>query len=169
MTTVRHQISLPSPFGILTLTSDGHSITALDWGAVQGVALTSSLPLLNQAVDQLNAYFSGSLTQFELPLAASGSAFQRRIWNGLCQIPYGVTWTYGQLARHCDTAARAVGGACGANPIPIIIPCHRILAATGPGGYSGLGGLATKNWLLRLEGVPASDLFARHLPDAAVI
>ena len=105
----------------------------------------STAPVLAEAVRQLEAYFSGDLTTFDLPLAPAGSAFQQRVWSAMCQIPHGDTWTYGELA------IRAVGGACGANPIPIIVPCHRVVAATGGGGYSGRGGLKTKSALLDLE------------------
>ena len=109
--------------------------------------------LLAEAAAQLDAYFAGKLTRFDLPLAPSGSPFETRVWTAMQAIPYGETRVYGDLAELVGSAPRAVGRACGSNPIPIVIPCHRVLAKTGLGGYSGAGGLATKRHLLALEGV----------------
>ena len=109
-------------------------------------------PLLSEAARQLDAYFAGGRTDFDLPLAAAGTVFDRRVWAAMRAIPYGETRTYGDLAHLTDSGPRAVGRACGRNPIPIIVPCHRILARGGLGGYSGAGGLATKTRLLALEG-----------------
>jgi len=102
---------------------------------------------------QLNAYFYCGLRKFELPLAPAGTVFRQRVWEEMVKIPYGQTRNYGEMARRLDSAARAIGGACGENPIPIIIPCHRVVAS-GPhiGGYSGRGGCDTKRALLELEG-----------------
>jgi methylated-DNA-[protein]-cysteine S-methyltransferase len=88
-------------------------------------------------------------------LLPAGSVFEQRVWAAMQQIPYGKTQCYGELAAMIGSAARAVGGACGRNPIPIVIPCHRVLAKAGLGGYSGQGGLATKQTLLSLEGALA--------------
>ena len=148
-----------SPLGLLRLREAHGHITHLDWGP----ALRSELlnepelqndesPLLNRAVHQLNAYFFCQLRQFDLPLAPHGTAFQRAVWRQMQAIPYGETRTYGEIARWLRSAPRAVGGACGRNPIPIIIPCHRVVASDGLGGYSGDGGTDTKTWLLDLEG-----------------
>ncbi len=113
----------------------------------------SSAALLAEAAGQLAEYFAGRRRDFDLPLAPAGSPFQRRAWAELGRIPYGATVSYGTLARRLGSAAQAVGQACGANPLPIVIPCHRVLAAGGAlGGYSGDGGLETKCALLRLEG-----------------
>jgi methylated-DNA-[protein]-cysteine S-methyltransferase len=101
---------------------------------------------------QLDAYFAGRRRAFDLPLAPAGTGFQRRVWRALMDIPYGTTITYGELARRVGNprAARAVGAANGANAIAIIIPCHRVVAAGGIGGYGG--GLEIKRRLLTLEG-----------------
>jgi methylated-DNA-[protein]-cysteine S-methyltransferase len=108
--------------------------------------------LLEEAVRQLEAYFAGQRTRFELPLHAEGSPFRRRVWQALQSIPYGETRRYGELAEALGTAARAVGGACGANPIAIIVPCHRVVGGHGwLGGFSGGQGCATKRLLLELE------------------
>lgn len=140
-----------SPFGILTLTEEDGALVALDWG--EG-AMLQSTALLTEAGKQLEAYFSGSLRVFDLPLNPHGTAFQTKVWQALRDIPYGSTRTYGDLARDLKSAPRAVGGACGANPIPIIIPCHRVLGAgRALGGYSGDGGIETKAKLLAMEGM----------------
>ncbi len=105
---------------------------------------------------QLDAYFSRRRRRFDLPLAPRGTPFQRRVWRALTEIPYGQVISYGELARRVGNprAARAVGAANGANPIAIIIPCHRVVAANGIGGYGG--GLEIKRRLLALEGVPVA-------------
>ena len=100
----------------------------------------------------MTAYFAGDLTVFKTPVAPRGSAFQHRFYAALCAIPYGETRTYGELAKALGVSAQAIGQACGANPIAIIIPCHRVLASDGLGGYSGAGGIEAKVALLRLEG-----------------
>ncbi len=109
-------------------------------------------PLLDETQNQLCEYFQGTRTDFTLPLAPTGTMFQHTVWAAMMRIPYGGTQTYGELAKSVGTAARAVGGACGANPIPVIIPCHRVTAANGKlGGFSGGVGDATKIELLELE------------------
>ncbi|QJQ98171.1 methylated-DNA--[protein]-cysteine S-methyltransferase [Halomonas sp. PGE1] len=107
---------------------------------------------LAEARDQLLAYLEGRRHGFSLPLAPGGSDFQREVWSALLRIPWGETRTYGELARRLgrEGAARAIGTANGANPLPLLIPCHRVVAADGLGGYSG--GLALKRRLLELEG-----------------
>ena len=113
----------------------------------------SASPLLREAARQLDAYFAGMLRAFDLPLAAEGSAFDARVWNAIASIAYGETRSYGDLAWHLESAPRAIGGACGRNPIAVVVPCHRVLAANGAlGGYSSANGLATKRFLLGLEG-----------------
>lgn len=144
------RLTIDSPLGPLTLTAEGSTLTVLDWGRVNDV--TPADPLLTEAAAQVAAYFTGRLQRFDLPLQPAGTAFQRRVWDLMLTIPYGRTWTYGTMAHHLGSAARAVGGACGRNPIPIIIPCHRVVGGgNSPGGYSGQGGLATKAHLLDLE------------------
>lgn len=147
------QLTYNAPVGDLTVSEDDGAIVALDFG--RGMTQTHT-PLLDEAVKQLAAYFEGSLTRFDLPLAPHGTAFRRKVWDLMRAIPYGSTRSYADLARDLDSAPRAIGGACGANPIPVIIPCHRVLATGGRlGGYSGGEGAATKVALLRLEGALA--------------
>jgi len=141
--------SMLSPIGPLAVVSDGTAITALRWAAEEDGIQT---PVLSEALSQLAAYFDGRLTRFDLPLDVVGSEFQRRVCDAMCEIPFGETVTYGVLATRLSTPAQAIGTACGGNPIPVIIPCHRILGASGLGGYSGEGGVETKVWLLRHEG-----------------
>jgi len=147
-------VTTDSPVGPLTISEAGGAITGVRWGRDGGDAAT---PLLAAAVRQLDAYFAGRLTRFDLPLDAHGSAFDLRVWAAMRQIPYGRTASYSDLAREIGSAPRAIGGACGRNPIPIVIPCHRVLAQGGLGGYSGGAGLPTKQALLALEraGMPA--------------
>ena len=140
---------MPSPVGQLTIEEADERIVAIRWG--NGIGGNGS-PLLAEAARQLAAYFDGKLRDFDLPLAPAGSAFEGRVWQAMQQIPYSETRCYGDLAGAVGSAPRAVGRACGKNPIPIVIPCHRVLAKTGLGGYSGDGGLATKTRLLALEG-----------------
>lgn len=142
-------ISLHSPIGPLSVAEEDGAIVSLDWGWGSVQAPTK---LLERARAQLNAYFDGDPSPFDLPLAPRGTQYQRRVWAALCGVPRGEVWTYGQLARAAGGSPRSIGGAMGRNPIPIIIPCHRVVAGNGPGGYSGAGGLATKRFLLALEG-----------------
>src|SRR4051794_33228778 len=147
--------SLRSPVGKLRIVADGERIVALNWDRAER---DDASPLLREAARQLGAYFAGQLREFDLPLAPRGSVFQRNVWAAMLRIPFGATRSYGELAAELGSAARAVGGACGSNPIPVVIPCHRVLGARGAmGGYSGRGGLATKRRLLSLEGaIPAT-------------
>ena len=100
---------------------------------------------------QLAAYFDGRLKIFDLPLIPKGDAFQQSVCQAMLDIPYGETTTYGEIAAKLDTYGQPVGNACGANSIPIIIPCHRVLGAHGVGGYSGEGGIERKIELLKME------------------
>jgi methylated-DNA-[protein]-cysteine S-methyltransferase len=141
-------LCIDSPVGRLTIDEENDAIVAIRWA---GAAAGNGNPLLAEAARQLEAYFAGQLRQFDLPLAASGTNFERRVWQAMQAIPYGETCTYGDLAHMTDSGPRAIGRACGRNPIPIIVPCHRVLARGGLGGYSGGTGLPTKEWLLELE------------------
>ena len=139
-----------SPLGPLTIFEDGGAIVALEFGRAVG---TSETPLLTRAKDQLDAYFARARQDFKLPLTPRGSDFQRAVWDQMCAIPYGATTTYGDVARHLGSAARAVGGAGGANPLPLVITSPRGNGAGGRNaGDCGGGGIETKLALLRLEG-----------------
>jgi methylated-DNA-[protein]-cysteine S-methyltransferase len=141
-------LCIDSPVGQLTIDEENDVIVAIRWADDPA---GNGSPVLGEAARQLAAYFDGRLRQFDLPLAASGTEFERRVWAAMQAIPYGETRTYGYLAHATDSGPRAIGRACGRNPIPIIVPCHRVLARGGLGGYSGGAGLPTKQWLLGLE------------------
>ena len=141
-------VSLHSPFGDLSISEEDGAIVALDWG--WGSAQDETV-LLRRARAQLEAYFDGDLRAFDLPLAPAGSAYRQRVWQALREIPYGETRTYGEIAARAGGSARSVGQANGDNPIPILIPCHRVVAGSGLGGYSGGDGPETKRLLLALE------------------
>ena len=109
-------------------------------------------PILREAARQLDEYFSGERRDFDLPLDPGGTEFQQRVWNKLCEIPFATTWSYGALAAECGNpnASRAVGAANGKNPIPVIVPCHRVIGSNG--ALTGFGGgEPTKRWLLDHE------------------
>ena len=151
------QLSLHTPVGDLTVFAEDGAIVAVDWGWVRDQVPT---PELLRARAQLQEYFDGTRTAFDLPLAPAGTAYRQGVWRELIRIPYGATRSYGDIARLAGGSARSVGQANGRNPIPIIIPCHRVLASVGLGGYSGGDGLPTKTYLLELES-PQPSLAAR--------
>ncbi len=140
-------LSVTTPFGPVTLHADDAEITHVTWrgGATDGTAL------LRDATAQLTEYFAGTRRAFDLPLGI-GAGFQARFLAALIAIPFGETRTYGDLSRDLKVSAQAIGQACGANRIPILIPCHRVLGRDGLGGYSAPGGIETKVALLRHEG-----------------
>jgi methylated-DNA-[protein]-cysteine S-methyltransferase len=143
------QLSCLTPLGEVTVSEEDGAIVALDWGRGRDQQRTA---LLVRAVDQLQDYFDGRRSAFDLPLTPHGSTFQQRVWAALQAIPIGQTRSYGEIARLLGSSARAVGQANGANPIPIFIPCHRVLASGGAlSGYSGGDGPSTKRWLLQHE------------------
>jgi methylated-DNA-[protein]-cysteine S-methyltransferase len=145
------RLSIDSPLGRLTLREEEGRLTAIDWRGKH--AASDETPLLLEAKRQLAAYFAGDLRAFDLPLAPAGPAFEQQVWKLMSEIPYGETRSYGDLARALAAPARDIGEACGRNPLPIVIPCHRVMAAEGRlGGYSGGRGTATKLKLLTFEG-----------------
>lgn len=141
------QGSIITPLGPISVTEAAGRITGLDWRAAEG----DLSPLITLALSQLAAYFDGKLTRFDLPLAY-GTGIHDKVRRAMAAIPFGETRTYGEIARAVGAPAQAVGQACGANPIPILIPCHRVLGAKSLGGFSAKGGVETKVWLLRHEG-----------------
>ncbi|MED5395352.1 MAG: methylated-DNA--[protein]-cysteine S-methyltransferase [Pseudomonadota bacterium] len=154
-------LSINTPVGHLSLIEDQDALVAVEWGAV---ANSDDSTLLLETKTQLNAYFDGRLTEFDLPLSPSGTAFQQQVWAEMRKIPYGKLRTYGDLAVAIGSSPRPVGGACGRNPIPIILPCHRVVGNDGEmAGYSGGRGVLTKQQLLRLEGVKSAQLSFQEL------
>ncbi|MBV1790570.1 methylated-DNA--[protein]-cysteine S-methyltransferase [Marinobacterium sp. D7] len=151
-TTLLHLTDLP--IGTLTLVASDTALTGVAFGRLEYPGL-EQLPndLLLEAAHQISEYFAGKRQSFDIPLAPQGTEFQRRVWQGLCDIPFGETRSYGDLATAIGKpkAARAVGMANNRNPIAIVIPCHRVIGADGAlVGYGG--GLNIKQLLLRLEG-----------------
>lgn len=140
---------MDSPVGPLTVVVENDAVVALDW--VRPLR-DDPHPVLDAALAQLADYFDGERQVFDLPLAPRVSDFQKRFGAAMCAIPYGETRTYGDMAKEMGRPAQAIGQACGANPIAIIIPCHRVMGANGLVGYSGAGGVETKVKLLQLEG-----------------
>ncbi|MBI1775628.1 MAG: methylated-DNA--[protein]-cysteine S-methyltransferase [Proteobacteria bacterium] len=156
------QLTFPSPVGWLSVTEEAGVIVRVAWRRGGEADLT---PLLIEARRQIEAYLAGELASFDLPHRAEGSRFEQLVWQEMLKIPCGKTRTYGDIALATGAPARAVGQACGRNPIPLIIPCHRVLGADGLGGFSGGEGRPTKRWLLTLEqrmtgGPSQGDLFA---------
>ncbi len=140
--------SLLSPVGPLFVSEDAGKLVRLAWEGAE----TETTDLLDEAVCQLEAYFAGRLKSFDLPMRVGGSGFQQKVCAAMQAIPFGETVQYGDIARELGSASQPVGNACGANPLPVLIPCHRVLAANGLGGFSGAGGVETKVALLRHEG-----------------
>jgi methylated-DNA-[protein]-cysteine S-methyltransferase len=141
-------LSMHSPVGDLTLFAEDEKIVALEWG---WGSVQEPSPVLVRVKAALEAYFDGEALPGDLPLNPAGSAYRQKVWAALRQIPAGETRSYAQIAAVAGGSARSVGGANAANPIPILIPCHRVLGTTGLGGYSGGEGLETKQALLNLE------------------
>ncbi|TVR83745.1 MAG: methylated-DNA--[protein]-cysteine S-methyltransferase [Rhodospirillales bacterium] len=150
--------TIHTPIGPLRLDASEGALVGLSW--IRGPSAPAaedppSDPLIAAVSAQLQAYFAGQLTDFRFALRPRGSPFQHRIWALLRTIPFGTTLSYAALAARADTAPRAAAAACAANPIPIVIPCHRVIAASGAlAGYSGGDGIATKRFLLNLEQAP---------------
>lgn len=170
-----------SPIGMLEICDDEIGICSIDWvkssacspndeifkkydagliGFVRAaddrgsdLKLSDLRKNLTLCTSEIGAYFRGELESFSVKLSQNGTQFQKSVWSALLEIPYGEVVTYGELARAIGRprASRAVGGANGKNKIPIIVPCHRVVASGGLGGYSGAGGVATKAWLLNFE------------------
>jgi methylated-DNA-[protein]-cysteine S-methyltransferase len=149
--------TVSTPLGDITAVADEDGLTQVilagDDGSVLAEA-TEGGPIVHAAAQQLAEYFAGERMAFDVPLAPQGTEFQQTVWTALGDVPFGTTATYGEIARAIGqlTATRAVGAANGRNPIPIIIPCHRVIGASGElTGYSGGGGIETKRRLLDHE------------------
>jgi methylated-DNA-[protein]-cysteine S-methyltransferase len=157
---------MKSPVGKLLLVADEEGLLEVAFAEGRTVPVVDSSwtcdgALLREPVRQLDAFFAGELRDFDLPLKPRGTGFQQRVWKLLCEIPFGETISYGELARRAGNpaASRAVGLANGSNPIAIVIPCHRVIGSNGKlTGYGG--GLDNKRWLIDFE---RNQLFGQHL------
>ncbi len=160
-----------TPMGSIGILVEDGRLCRLDLEPDRTTRANDALPAVVR--EQLMAYFEDAGHNFDLPLRLRGTAFQRRVWAALRELPSGCTVTYGELARKLETGARAIGGACRANPCPIVVPCHRVVAGNGLGGFAGDSSgrkLAVKRWLLHHEGValPAmSSVANRPTPDSS--
>jgi len=144
-------VTFDSPTGRLRISEAEGAIVGVEWTG-SPVSDRDASPLLREAARQMEEYFTRRRRMFDLPLRAEGSRLQRAVWDYMRAIPYGETRTYGEAATALHSVARAVGTACGRNPIPVIVPCHRIVGAGGRmTGFSGGEGVATKRMLLALE------------------
>lgn len=172
MSDARYFTVIPSSIGKLLLVSNGECLTGLylpmhKGGPVPDDAWRQDDTHFRPVVEQLDAYFEGSLREFTIPVTMAGTPFQRQVWDELGRIPFGTTITYTDLASRAGqpTAMRAVGAANGRNPISIIVPCHRVIGASGKlTGYAG--GLAKKHWLLRHE-IECLGATSRQIPPSA--
>ena len=151
--------SYQSPIGALKIWADDQGVTSLEWRLRvlpdlddEGPQPSAALDIAIEAVAHLADYFDGTRQAFDLSISPRVTEFQRSFSQALIDIPFGETRTYGDLAGEFGASAQAIGQACGANPIAIIVPCHRVLAANGLGGFSGAGGVEAKVWLLKHEG-----------------
>ena len=147
---------LRAPFTVLGIRTAGGAVTGIDYLPRGERAQAPGNALAERACRQLERYFNDPEFRFTLPLAPAGSAFRRKVWDALSAIPVGESRTYGEMARALHTAPRAIGGACGANPIALVIPCHRVVGTQGSlGGFMGTTSgdpIAIKRWLLTHEG-----------------
>ncbi|WP_417452320.1 methylated-DNA--[protein]-cysteine S-methyltransferase [Kiloniella sp.] len=161
-----YHLTFTSPQGYLDVAEEDNKIVRLQWINDKKLYEQSPTPLLLKCKKQLEQYFAGKRNNFDdIPLAPQGTSFQKNVWNALYKIPYGKVKTYGDIAHEVESVARAVGGACGANPIPIIIPCHRVIAGNQVlGGFSGGEGGKSKKELLFLEGYKVFEENQPSLP-----
>jgi methylated-DNA-[protein]-cysteine S-methyltransferase len=147
---------LRTPFALLGIRTAGGRLVGIEYLPKGGQAMAPTDALAERVVRQVQKYLDDPQFRFSLPLVPEGTAFRRRVWDALASIPVGESRTYGELARYLHTAPRAVGGACGANPIALVIPCHRVVGSQGSlGGFMGVTDgepIAIKRWLLAHEG-----------------
>ncbi|MHB8454472.1 MAG: methylated-DNA--[protein]-cysteine S-methyltransferase [Acidiferrobacterales bacterium] len=146
---------ISAPFGALGICA-GEMLVSIDFLSGPALRRRPTTALAREVCTQLRAYFRDPRHVFDLPLTLNGSAYQERVWSALCRIPAGRVVSYGDLARRLDSGARAVGAACRANPVPVVVPCHRIVASRGIGGFMGAtagAALQIKRWLIEHERV----------------
>ncbi len=145
-----------APFGVLGVRTEGGRVTAIEYLPRSERAQKPADPVAARAVRELERYLADPRHRFTLPLAPRGTEFQRRVWDAISAIPLGESRTYGEIARKVRSAPRAVGQACGANPIALVVPCHRVVGSLGAlGGFMNAADgdpLAIKRWLLEHEG-----------------
>lgn len=154
MTTHSYSAVIDSPIGKLGIKTTADTVFRIDFLKNSFAICSANSSLCKKVVKQLNAYFADPSYRFDLPLAAQGTVFQQSVWQALTEIPKGSVLTYGSMAKLLQSGARAVGNACRRNPLPILVPCHRVVAAQNLGGFAGATQgkmLTTKRWLLQHE------------------
>ncbi len=153
---MEYQAKLKTPFGVLGVRCSDSQLTGIEFLPPRTAPLAPHNALAAQVCAQLSAYLSDPDFRFDLPLAPAGTAHQEKVWRAMRAIPRGKVRTYGEIAKQLHSSPLAVGQACGANPIPIVIPCHRIVGKSGMGGFANHRDgyfLGIKRWLLTHEGV----------------
>ena len=153
---MEYQAKLQAPFGVLGIRCTDDALTGIEFLAPDTTPLHPRSAFARKVCEQLSAYFADPDFHFSLPLKPGGTEHQNKVWQTMCAIPRGQVQTYGDLAAQIHSSPRAVGQACGNNPIPVIIPCHRVVGKSGMGGFmhhSGGYALDIKRWLLAHEGV----------------
>jgi methylated-DNA-[protein]-cysteine S-methyltransferase len=149
---------IDAPFGKVGIRTDASVVREIVYLPDSMKSVAPDTPLAKRAAQQIERYFERASAPFDLPLADIGTAFQHRVWDAISAIPPGIVLTYGQVAKQIGSAPRAVGQACGANYFPLVIPCHRVVASGGIGGFANHDDdgyfLQVKRWLLAHEGVP---------------
>ena len=156
--TEEFQAILRTPFARLGVRVDDDRVAEIVFLPSDGPTLAPQSRLAERACGQIERYVRDAQYRFDLPIEPQGTAFQRRVWRKITTIGAGRTRSYGEIARELDSSPRAVGQACGANPLPLVVPCHRVLAAAGIGGFAHHSRgfpLSVKRWLLAHEGVTA--------------
>jgi methylated-DNA-[protein]-cysteine S-methyltransferase len=151
---MQYQAKISAPFGVIGIRCDATALCGIDFLLVSAALQPPQGVLAAQVCEQLSAYLANPQATFDLPLVLRGSAHQLKVWHALQEIPCGETRTYGALAAALGSAPRAVGQACGANPLPIVVPCHRVLGKSGLGGFMHHAAgepLQIKQWLLAHE------------------
>ncbi len=154
--TSNYQAIIHSPIGPLGIVTQDNALCRIDFLPEDAELLPPTNSVAEQAISELQHYFRKPDWTFPLPLRPTGTAFQQSVWKQLQQIPAGQTRTYGDIAKALHSGPRAVGNACRVNPLPVVVPCHRVVAASGPGGYAGQTeghNMEIKRWLLAHEGI----------------
>lgn len=151
---MEYRARMPTPFAVLGIRTESDVLIGIDFLSVDTSAMAPGDPFTVEVCRQLHAYLEDASRPFELPIATGGTAFQRRVWKEIARIPCGETRTYAEVAERIGSGARAVGNACGANRVPLVIPCHRVVSSHGIGGFmnaNGGVGRDVKRWLLQHE------------------
>ncbi len=152
----QYAAKLRTPFAVLGIRTANGLVTSIEYLSRSERSAAPADPVAKRAVAELERYFADPRHRFALPLAPRGTPFQRRVWDAIAAIPVGESRTYGEIARTVRSAPRAVGQACGANPIALVVPCHRVVGSMGSlGGFMNADEgdpLAIKRWLLKHEG-----------------